>query len=57
MFNDRFINKTINLTSPASGKVLRMPFNAITSLAMKAITVGGIVHRFSVNLCNHSPNK
>ena len=37
--------------SPVSGNMLKMPFNVIISLSMKAMTVGCVVHKFSLNLC------
>ena len=40
----------------ASGKMLKMTLNAM-SLTMKAITVRCDVHKFSMNLYKHSPNK
>ena len=46
-----------SLISPASGKILKMPFNTLRFLTMTVITVGCVVHNFSMNLCKHSPSK
>ena len=48
---------TISLIHPASGKILKIPFNATTSLTMKPITAERFVYKFSMNLCKHCPNK
>ena len=45
------------LISPASGKMLKMPLNALRFLTMTVITVRCVVHKFSMNLCKHCPNK
>ena len=46
----------INLICPATGKILKVPFNVI-SLTMKGITVVCIALKFSIKLYKHWPNK
>ena len=44
---------TTSLITPASGKMLKMSFNNLISLTMKATTVGCVVHKFFMNLYKH----
>ena len=44
---------TTSLISPASGKMLKILFDDIMPLLIKATTVGRAVHKFSTNLSKY----
>ena len=41
---------SMGLIRPVGGKILKMPFNVILPLMMKAATVGCVLYKFSKNL-------